>query len=213
MQIRRELRIVQRQSGCSTRTLNLVLQRLQPFLKGCEGEPSIKMNEVRTRKESPVKRRLSGCVGCNKFVFGPEDKSTECPKCAHPRYDEKGKLNEVCWFFPLKNQLSRLLKIAKYRQYLMYEREHITNTRRTSDYMCDIYDSPRWHKVVGAMGNRLTRIVLQMCVDGVPAFAKQNCKHVGSVKPIQYFVANLAPWLRYKARYMLVHALIPDNTF
>ena len=59
------------------------------------------------------------------------------------------------------------------------------------------------------MGNRLERIVIQMCVDGVPAFTKKNSKHVGSVKPIQYFVANLPPWLRYKTRFMLVHALIP----
>lgn len=64
---------------------------------------------------------------------------------------------------------------------------------------------------MGPIGNQLSRIVLHSCVDGVPAFDKQNCKNVGSVKPIQYFVGNLAPWLRYKKRYMLLHALIPSH--
>ena len=72
-------------------------------------------------------------------------------------------------------------------------------------------DRPRWDKTAGPIGNQLGRIVLHSCVDGVPAFGKNNCKNVGSVKPIQYFVANLPPWVRYKKRYMLLHALIPAH--
>ena len=50
-----------------------------------------------------------------------------------------------------------------------------------------------------------------MCVDGVEAFAHGRQKGGSTVKPIQYWIANLAPWLRYKLKYMLVHALIPAH--
>ena len=104
---------------------------------------------------------------------------------------------QVCWFFPLEEQIRRLLAIKQYRKLLMYEAEHRRITKDLSRHcMSDIYDSPRWNKIAGRMGDDLTRIVLHMSVDGVPAFGRKACKNVGSVKPIQYFVANLAPWLR-----------------
>ena len=208
VQIQCELRKVQAMTGCSTKTLDLVLQRLQPFLKGCENVSVFKMKQARAKRQSKIKRQLHGCVGCNNHVFGPANKTTHCPKCTHPRYNLQGAPHEVCWYFPLHEQLQRLLQIPVYRHYLMYEKEHL-QFRSADDFMSDVYDSPRWKKVCGEPGNRLTRIVLQLCVDGVPAFTKKNCKHVGSVKPIQYFVANLPPWLRYRVHNMLVHALVP----
>ena len=42
---------------------------------------------------------------------------------------------------------------------------------------------------------------------------KGRHEQTSRVKPIQiqYFIANLPPWLRYKIRYMLIHALIPAH--
>ena len=91
--------------------------------------------------------------------------------------------------------MKRLLRIPYYRKLLMYEREH-RKIKKADDIMCDVYDSPRWRKVVGAIGDRLTRIVLHVSVDAVPAFGRKSCTNISSVKPINYFVANLAPWIR-----------------
>ena len=84
---------------------------------------------------------------------------------------------------------------------LVYRRK-----RKNDSFMCDIYDSPRWQQVAGPLAPRLNRIVLHACVDGCPAHARKQCV---SVKPLQYFIGNLPPWLRYNVRHMLVHALIP----
>ena len=94
-EIRYQLRIVQNISGCSTATLNLVLQKLQPFLKGCSHIKNLKMTRVRTRKESPYKKSLHGCIGCHAFVFGPQCRDRVCPGCGQQRYDDNGKANEV----------------------------------------------------------------------------------------------------------------------
>ena len=121
---------------------------------------------------------------------------------------------QVCWFFPMKEQLRRLLQIGNYVDLLMYERQHRACRDAGDDYMCDIYDSPRWHKVAGplsARSGRPNRVVIHFCVDGVNAFAKGRHEQTSTVKPIQYFIANLPPWLRYKIRYMLIHALIPAH--
>ena len=50
---------------------------------------------------------------------------------------------QVCWYFPLKEQLKALLQIGNYRTLLLYERQH-RHMRRPDDNMCDLYDSPRW---------------------------------------------------------------------
>ena len=50
-----------------------------------------------------------------------------------------------------------------YRELLMYENVHRAK-RRGDNYMCDVYDSPRWQQVVGPLGERLDRIVLHACV-------------------------------------------------
>lgn len=93
--IRKELRIVQNITGCSTTTLNLILRRLQPFLKGCENLKVKNLHVGKCRRESPVKLRLHGCVGCENHVFAPSDIATECPQCGHPRFDDKGNPYEV----------------------------------------------------------------------------------------------------------------------
>ena len=96
-QIRYQLRIVQQMTGCSTSVLNLVLQKLQPFLKGCEHVQNFKMSRVRARTQSDIKRRLNGCVGCHNYVFSPKCRDRVCPQCGHGRYDAKGNANEVVY--------------------------------------------------------------------------------------------------------------------
>ena len=105
-QIRLQLRKVQNITGCATSVLNLVLQHLQPFLKGCEQVKNLKMPRVRSRQETRIKCRLHGCVGCHDHVFGPSNRDAHCTKCGHDRYDAKGHANEVfcmhvfaCFFF------------------------------------------------------------------------------------------------------------------
>ena len=124
---------------------------------------------------------------------------------------------QVCWYFPIKEQLKALLQIGNYYHLLMYESEHRL-LRKEDNYMCDLYDSPRWTRVAGPLRNleghrqnRLARVVLHLCVDGVEAFKHGRQESGSTVKPIQYFVANLPPWLRYKTEYMLVHALVPAH--
>ena len=121
---------------------------------------------------------------------------------------------QVCWYFPIREQISALLKVGNYKKLLMYEREH-HRLRKQDEYMSDIYDCHRWQRVAGPLCNGrhrgLSRIVLHQCVDGVEAFAHGRQLSNATVKPIQYSVLNLAPWLRYKTDYMLVHALIPAH--
>ena len=208
-QVIKEMRKVQNITGCTTATLDCVLQHLQPFLKGCEEVKNLRMPRVRARKASPFKLRLTGCVGCDNHVFGPHSRERVCPQCAHPRYNAKGQPHEICWYFPLREQLRSLFKIRAYRKLLMYEKEH-RRIRRAScpHHMCDIYDAPRWAKKAGPPGERLTRVVLHGCVDSCPAYGRRQS---ASVKPYQYFVGNLPPWLRYQLRYLLIHFLIPPH--
>ena len=96
--IRKALRQVQNMSGCTTKTLNLVLKHLHPFLKGCGGKNAKEMHMGNgLKRQSSLKRQLHGCV-CNEHVFGPKCTATHCPKCAHPRYNNKGKPFEVVFF-------------------------------------------------------------------------------------------------------------------
>ena len=206
-EVQKALRHVQNLSNCSTTTLNLVLTHLQPFLAGLQNVKGLKMPTSRARKKSRFKKALQGCIGCHQYVFGPTSRERACPQCGHARYNDAGKPNEVCWYFPLREQIRSLIAIPAYRELLMYEKTHRRLRRcHSDDFMCDIYDSPRWQEVAGPPGRDLTRIVIHCCVDGCPAFNRQQ---VESVKPLQYFIANLAPWLHYQLRYMLVHALIP----
>ena len=85
------LRQVQRESSCSQKTINLVMQAVQPFL-GFKKKSTFVLDQ-RYEKTSLL---LNGCVGCNKHVFLPQDPELACPRCGHPRLNEAtGKPNEV----------------------------------------------------------------------------------------------------------------------
>ena len=74
--------------------------------------------------------------------------------------------------------------------------------------MTDVYDSPRWREIIGDPTRTLTRIVLQICVDGMPVYKR---KETLSVKMVQYFMMSLPPWLRYKTQHMLIHMFFPSS--
>lgn len=85
---------------------------------------------------------------------------------------------------------------------------HESRRARNDDIMSDVYDSPRWKELMGVPTATLLRIVLQLCVDGVPSFKR---KELFSIKPVQYLILSLAPELRYQACNMLVQMLLPAH--
>ena len=81
-------------------------------------------------------------------------------------------ITQVCWYFPLTNQVRRLLKNKMYAHHLKYE---FHRQEQNPNYMSDVYDSPRWAQVAGKMeSERLTRIVMQLCVDAFPWSSRKN---------------------------------------
>lgn len=195
---------VQRLSGCPTKTLHIVREVLEPYLSVPVGSGVERRRTEKTllQRSGAKLIKLHGCVGANCIhIFVPEDKNVLCPRCGKSRYDVKGKPNEVCFYFPLRDQLRSLLSIPAYREWLLHE----WRRSKSPDYMSDVYDAPRWTEKMGEPTETLERIGLQLCIDGVPAHARKNA---GSVKPIQYVLLSLPPWMRYQAINMINHMLI-----
>ena len=211
------LRRVQSQSRCSTRTLNLVLgsifEELGDSTQSASGDfAHLSRSSKFCKADGIIKRssgasclRLHGCVGCHHHVYHPADVDRVCPKpnCGHPRYNNSGKPNELVWYFPIKDKLQRLLELPRFRKLLMYE----SKRKRNSRYYTDVFDGPRWSRILGRCTRMLVRIALQYCVDAVPAFANRGL----SVKPAEFMILNLPPELRCRAKYMLLHMLLPSN--
>ena len=92
------MRRIQKKTGCSTKTLNLVLKTLRPYLMSqFRGASLVEHVTKRIAQQSgAVVVRLNGCVGANcDHVFGPKCRARLCPKCQSPRYDTNGKPKEV----------------------------------------------------------------------------------------------------------------------
>ena len=179
---------------------------MRPHLK-VEMSPGCKVrriNKTICERGGAVQLRINGCVGCDRHVFMPKDKTSVCPLCGHDRYKPNGLAYEEAFYFPLRPQFERLLKIPHFRHALMYDMRRESN----SDYMTDICDSPRWTSRGMGGEDSTPSIRLQTCVDGVPPFQHG---HHESVKPVQHFIANLPPWIRYKLHYMVLHMLIPST--
>ena len=198
------MRQVQRATGCATTTLDLALKFLKPHLKIDETVRVHHADKVMFENGGAKILKLNGCVRCHTHVYLPTSELIVCPKCHGPRFNERGQPNESCWYFPIRDQLRSLLKSPKYRDLLMYE----SRRKRNHTVMSDIYDSPRWHEIAGPPTVNLERIVIQLCVDGIPAHNRKEC---GSVKPIQSMILSLPPWLRYQANNMLVHMILPAH--
>ena len=198
------LRKVQRLTGCTNKTLYVFLEVLEPFLvTGCTTK-EIKQAEKDLCARSGAKTiKLNGCVDCN-HIFEPEHEDTECPDCGHPRYDDDGQPNEVGFYFPMRDQIAGLLSIPPYKELLLHE----WRRSKSRSVMSDVYDSPRWRAKMGPPTPTVQRIGIQGCVDSMPA---HNRKNAGSVKPVQYVVLSLPPWLRYKAKNMVTQMLVVSH--
>ena len=199
----RKLRQIQEETHCTDQTCN---QFIKAFGDRLSLNPPRKIGmhdkELHTTAGARV-IHLHGCVGCNEFVWGPDDQGKLCPKCAAARYDVKKKPNEVVYYFPLKPQLEKLLSLPAYKKLL----EHEHTRPRHSKHMTDVYDSPQWKKLVGK--NKQLRVVLLFSGDGIPAFSKH--KESISLHPHQYVNCSLPPALRYKAKFMLKFLLVPED--
>ncbi len=74
------LRRVQRESGCTTKTLQLVLQHLQPFLKCDDGTFNFsRADRLMFELSGTTVLKLNGCVGCDRHVYAPADTDVRCP--------------------------------------------------------------------------------------------------------------------------------------
>ena len=198
------LRKVQRITGCTTKTLYTFLEILEPYLiAGCTRKDIKKAEKEMLSRSGANMIKLNGCIKCT-HIFEPQHEDTHCPLCGHPRYDEDGQPNETGFYFPLRDQIAGLLSIPEYRECLLHE----WRRSKKESHMSDVYDSPRWRAKVGPPTATVERIALQGCVDSMPA---HNRKNAGSVKPIQYIVLSLAPWLRYKAKHMLTQMLVVSH--
>ena len=56
------------------------------FFKGCVDVKKWEIPRVRSHIQSPLKRCLHGCVGCDNYVYGPDIVENKCPKCADTGY-------------------------------------------------------------------------------------------------------------------------------
>ena len=158
-----------------------------------------------TECSGAVVLELNGCKWCDEFVFLPSNPARQCPKCHRPRYDHAGKPFEVCLYFPLETQLRQLLDVPAFRELLQHEFKPPCNRR----YMTDVYDSPMWQQVVGPPARGQLRIVLQLAVDGIPAF--NNLATGLSLKPWGHMILSLPPRLRVKACNFVLQCLIPST--
>jgi hypothetical protein len=157
------LRRVQREAGCSTKTLNLILKALAPHLSVRHNKKWYVHRRSVTKKMSQVAGarilNLHGCIKCNKHVYHPRSQALHCPHCGHARKNEKGRAFETCFYFPLKYQLQRLLKLHSFRELCMYESRRLSNNR----FISDVYDAPRWQSMMGPPSGRLERIGIHVC--------------------------------------------------
>ena len=110
---------------------------------------------------------------------------------------------QVCWYFPIRPKLRKLLSLPQFRTHLCYEQRRPRNDL----YVTDVMDAARWHRVMGPFGPSLRRIALQFCVDGIPAFVSGSV----SIKPAEFMILSLPPKMRSKARNMLLCMLLPDS--
>lgn len=73
--------------------------------------------------------------------------------------------------------------------------------------MSDVYDGTAWQEFVGSATAPVERIVLQGCMDAIPAF---QCGSL-SLKPVMCSNFSVAPQFRMKAEFMFLYMLIPTS--
>lgn len=194
-----DLRLVQRATACSTATLISLAKRVVPSLTRTQ---RVQADKKLMKRGGAKVLELHGCVHCDKHVFVPSFRGRHCPKCGGARFNARNKPHEVCQYFPLHSQLTKLLSLPTFRHALNHEYERPKN----ANLMTDVFDAPMWRKRFGKPTASKKRIVLQLCVDGIPAFA---IKHSLSLKPVVFMMLSLPPQLRARAANMLLLMLIP----
>ena len=154
--------------------------------------------------------RLNGCPCCGEHVYGQGDQRTHCPHvkedgqaCGHARYDENDIPFEEVFYFPLIPRLKALLQTKQFRKLIQHEFER----PRNRDIISDIYDTPAWRDFVGQASEPVARIILQFCIDAIPAFAAGTL----SLKPAEFIILSLPPALRGLAKNILLYMLIPST--
>lgn len=105
------------------------------------------------------------------------------------------------FYFPIAPKLRSLLKTQEYFELIQHEFERPSN----ADYITDVYDTPAWKDFMGPVKYPNDRIGLQMCVDGIPAFAADTF----SLKPLAFLNFSLSPCIRGKANFLLLMMLLP----
>ena len=105
------------------------------------------------------------------------------------------------FYFPLTPRLKALLETPQYRKLIEHENER----PRNKDLFADVFDTPAWQEFAGQASRPIQRILLQFCVDAIPAFAEGSL----SLKPAEFINLNLPPGLRGKAEYIMLFMLLP----
>ena len=107
------------------------------------------------------------------------------------------------FYFPLTPRLKALLNTPQFRKLIEHENER----PRNEDLISDIFDTPTWKQIAGQASRPIQRILLQFCVDAIPAFAEGSL----SLKPAEFLNLNLPPGLRGKAEHIMLFMLLPDT--
>jgi hypothetical protein len=94
-----DLRSLQNRSNCSEA---MCADIVSTFAKYMHVQPEVFRTQARKadrkmQEKAGVKcMELHGCVGCDKFVYTPDDRHTHCPRCGDARFDINNKPREVC---------------------------------------------------------------------------------------------------------------------
>jgi hypothetical protein len=97
-----DLRCLQSRSKC---TEAMCVDIVDTFAKYMNVKPADFRSQARKadrkmQEKAGVKCvELHGCVGCDKFVFTPDDGLTHCPRCGDARFDNNNKPREVCFVY------------------------------------------------------------------------------------------------------------------
>lgn len=87
--------------------------------------------------------------------------------------------------------------------HLQYEKTR----KRNPNLVSDVFDCKAWKLRLEQIGAGPDDVVIMLlfCMDAIPAFKNQGL----SLMPAESIVLNVAPWLRGKPEYMMLHFLIP----
>ena len=153
------LRQLQHRRGCTNVLLEDMFEVMRPYLR-CLSSVNFKSADKKMQEEAGVECiKLNGCVGCNAFIFLPNDRRHICPKCGVGRYFESGDAKEEVYYFPMMKRLQSLMK-TKFAEKINHE----IYRPRSSRYMCDVYDSPAWKEERGEIDYDLGEHVMYVFV-------------------------------------------------